>query len=156
MLFLWTVKQSFDFIDDYLCRKILEFYRWLSVRVVPSTKKYIWGLFPLKNLCWSFISYNVRLLFDMLKNKELDKTTQVVPCLIVKLFQGLDKFGGKRHDKNINFCPSLNHNTTFCPKYKLSKIPKYHLVHQISVMCCVVLSCVVLSSADHLTNQMHP
>jgi hypothetical protein len=31
---------------------------------------------------------------------------------------------GKGQDKNWNYCPSLNHITTFCPQCKLSKILK--------------------------------
>jgi hypothetical protein len=45
--------------------------------------------------------------FDLLKDKGLDKTTQVILCLIIKLFQGLDKLGGKGQDENRIFCPAL-------------------------------------------------
>ena len=62
--------------------------------------------------------------FDLLKNGGQDRTTPVVQCLICKTFSGTWQTGGKGHDKNWYFCPSPNHNTTFCPTYKLSKIPK--------------------------------
>lgn len=42
----------------------------------------------------------------------LDMTTSVVTCLILKLCMVLDKFEGKRLDKNINFCTPLNHIIT--------------------------------------------
>lgn len=42
----------------------------------------------------------------------------------------LDKTGSKWLDKNNNSCPSLNHGTTFCQEYKLSKIPKYFSMFQ--------------------------
>jgi hypothetical protein len=38
--------------------------------------------------------------FNLPINSELDMTTSVVLCLIVKNFQGLDKLEGKEHDKN--------------------------------------------------------
>jgi hypothetical protein len=44
-----------------------------------------------------------------LKIKGLNMTTSVVLCLILKLFLGLNKMGTKGLDKNLNFCPSLNH-----------------------------------------------
>jgi hypothetical protein len=112
--------------------------------------------------------------FDLLKNKGLDRTTHVVLCLIVKLFQGLDKSRDKRQDKNINFCHSLKHKTTFCSKYNLSKISIYNFIHQTyvrqkivqyhkSLFCvilpyvrCAVLSCIVQSSTYSLTDQTHP
>jgi hypothetical protein len=62
--------------------------------------------------------------FNLLKNKRPDMTISVVLCLISKLFMWLDKLDAKRLDKNINYCPSLNHGTTFYPPHKLSKIPK--------------------------------
>lgn len=51
--------------------------------------------------------------FDLPKNRGLDRTTFFELTKIILL------------DKNKNFCSSLNHRTTFCLKYKLSKTPKY-------------------------------
>ncbi|AES78482.1 hypothetical protein MTR_7g032220 [Medicago truncatula] len=62
--------------------------------------------------------------FDLLKNEEHDRTTLVVQCLICKTDSGTGQTGGNGQDKNSYFCPSPNHSTTFCPTYKLSKIPK--------------------------------
>lgn len=41
----------------------------------------------------------------------------------------MDRIGSKGH-KNMNSYSSLNHETTFCPKYKLSKILKYPFIFQ--------------------------
>jgi len=62
--------------------------------------------------------------FDLLKNKGHDRTTSVVQCLICKTVSGTGQTGYNGQDKNSYFCPSLNHITTFCPTYKLSKNPK--------------------------------
>jgi hypothetical protein len=97
--------------------------------------------------------------FDLLKNKRLDMTTSVILCLISKLFLGLDKLCAKGPGKNLNFCPPLNHGTTFCPPHKFlkyqnnllstkhctnSKFVK-HLKHCF-VLFYLVLSYIVMSS----------
>jgi hypothetical protein len=53
--------------------------------------------------------------FDLLKNKGLDKTIFAVLCWIHEMSIGLNKISGKTEDENNNFCPSLNHGTTFYP-----------------------------------------
>jgi len=68
--------------------------------------------------------YYVKGAFDLLKNEGHDKTTLIVQCLICKTVSGTWQTGGKGQDKNWNFCPSPNRNTTFCHTYKLSKTPK--------------------------------
>ena len=54
-------------------------------------------------------------MFDLLKNKRQNMTTQIVKYLICKTVSWTRQTEGKRHDKNKNSCPSPNHNTTFCP-----------------------------------------
>jgi hypothetical protein len=62
-------------------------------------------------------------MFDPLENKRLDRTTSVV-LYFSKLFLGLDKLRAKRTEQKSKFLSPLNHETTFCPSQKLSKIPK--------------------------------
>jgi len=78
-----------------------------------------------------------------------DMTTLVVQCLTCKTTLETGQFGCKWYVKKWIFCPSLNQNTTFCPIYKLSKIPKQHFVHEKSHMTKIIqyhksLSCFVL------------
>jgi hypothetical protein len=89
--------------------------------------------------------------FDLLKNKGLDKTTSVVLCLISNLFLKLDKLGAKELDKNLNFCAPLNYGAIFCPPHKLSKnnllSSKYYTkqnLFNILNFVIVVLSCTVI------------
>jgi hypothetical protein len=87
---------------------------------------------------------------DLLKNKGLDITISVVLCLILKLFLRLDKLGTKGPDKNLNSCPSLNHDTTFvlctsCLKYKIIFCPSNIVQRQnLSNTLNFVLYCSVL------------
>jgi hypothetical protein len=84
----------------------------------------------------------------------LDKTNSVVLCLISKLFLRLDKLVVKRLNKNLNFCLSLNHRTTFCPSHKLSKnqnnicppniVQMQNLFNTLNFVLCLVLFCPVL------------
>jgi hypothetical protein len=101
--------------------------------------------------------------FDLLKNRGLDRTTFVVPCLIQKLVLVLDKIDSKGQDKNKNFCPPLNHGTTFCPWYNYKKYENTHFIFEYkkyylsfshrcnfvlscSTLFCHILSCIVLFS----------
>jgi len=49
-----------------------------------------------------------------------DITTPVVQCLNYKIVLGTEQTGGNGQCKIWYFCLSPNHNTTFCPTYKLS------------------------------------
>jgi hypothetical protein len=98
----------------------------------------------------------------LLKDSGLDRTTFVVPYLIYKLTMRLDKICSKRHDKNKNFFPSMNHETTFCSKYNYKKYEntnfnfeykKYYLsislwdnfVMSFTILFCTVLFCQILN-----------
>jgi len=88
-------------------------------------------------------------------------TTSVVQCLICKTVSRTGQTGGKGQDKNINFCPSLNHITTFVPrtiylKYKNSFLSIKNRIRPKIIQCHKSLSRVVLSSTYCLANQTHP
>jgi len=44
--------------------------------------------------------------------------------LIRKTISDTGQIRDTGQDKNIYFCLSPNHSTTFCPTYKMSEIPK--------------------------------
>jgi len=52
-------------------------------------------------------------MFGLLKYEGHDMTTLVLKCLICKIVSWTRQTGGKGYEKSWNYCPSLNHNTTF-------------------------------------------
>jgi hypothetical protein len=75
--------------------------------------------------------------FDLLKNMGVDMTTFIVPCLIQKLVMRLDKIG-----------PSLNHKTTFYPRYNYKKDENIHFIFEYKNIIFLSLTDAILFYSD--------
>jgi hypothetical protein len=95
---------------------LVNFYPWLIFYMVLLIRYLVSKLDLILECVW------------FAKEQILDMTIFVVFCLIYKLIKRLDKIDSMRQDKNKNFCPLLNHMTTFCPQYKYKKYENTHFI----------------------------